>query len=64
MFSDPSRPNSYNVKIGHAEVVVYASSVEEAIAIARRQLAEELPRLYDIICGMDATRFEVCPAAG
>jgi len=54
---------SYRVKVGHTEVVVGASSPQNAIAAARRQLARELPRLYDIIRGLDPARFEVRGAA-
>ena len=51
--------HSYRVKVGHAEVVVRARSPKDAIAAARRKLALELPRLYDIIRGLDPARFEV-----
>ena len=58
-----NRTNRYRVKVGHTVVVVRGSSVEDAIAKARRQLAEELPLLYDIIRSLDRTRFEVHHAA-
>ena len=53
----------YRVRVGHAEVIVKARSTEEAIAFARRQLALEMPLLYDIIRALDSTRFDVRQAA-
>ncbi len=49
----------YRVRVGHWEVVVKAKDSECAIEIARRQMARELPRLYDIIRGLTASRFNV-----
>ena len=53
----------YRVRVGHAEVIVKARSTEEAIEFARRQLALEMPRLYDIIRALDSTQFDVRLAA-
>ena len=55
--------NVYRVRVGHAEVIVKARSTEEAIAFARRQLALEMPLLYDIIRALDSNRFDVLQAA-
>jgi hypothetical protein len=55
--------NVYRVRVGHSEVIVKAASSEAAIALARRQLALEMPLLYDIIRALDATRFKVLEAA-
>ncbi len=55
--------NAYRVRVGHAEVIVNATSSEEAIALARRQLALEMPLLYDIIRALDAKQFNVLEAA-
>ncbi len=55
--------NVYRVRVGHAEVIVKARSTEEAIVFARRQLALEMPLLYDIIRALDSTRFDVHQAA-
>ena len=63
MHNQETTMNVYRVKVGHAEVIVKAMSAEEAIACARRQLAQEMPRFYDIIRGLDPTRFEVRQAA-
>ena len=63
MHNQETMINVYRVKVGHAEVIVKAASAEEAIAFARRQLALEMPRFYDIIRGLDNTKFEVRQAA-
>ena len=51
------------VKVGHWEVRVQARGVDEAVRIARQQMARELPRLYDVIRAMAAARFCVEAAA-
>jgi hypothetical protein len=53
----------YHVRVGHWEIRVQAHSVDEAIELARRHLSAELPRLYDVIRAMTATRFQVEAAA-
>ena len=63
MHNQETMINVYRVKVGHAEVIVKATSSEEAIAFARRKLALEMPRFYDIIRGLDNTKFEVRQAA-
>jgi len=55
--------NVYRVRVGHTEVIVKATSSDQAIAFARRQLALEMPLLYDIIRALDPTRFNVLQAA-
>jgi hypothetical protein len=40
-----------------------ARDAAEAIQITRRQLAHELPRLYDVICKLAEARFQVVRAA-
>jgi len=55
---DP-QSTSYLVKVGHKEVLVSGRTSEEAISQARRKLALELPRLYDVICALGAEQFEV-----
>jgi hypothetical protein len=54
---------SYRVRVGHWEIHIQAHDAEEAIAIARRHLARDLPRLYDIIRNLAAARFQVDAAA-
>ena len=63
MSSLTPKPALYRVKVGHVEISVRAHSSDEAITEARRQLARDMPRLYDIIRGLEATKFEVKPAA-
>jgi hypothetical protein len=50
---------TYRVRVGHWEIHVRAHDREEAIAIAKRHLSRELPRLYDVIRSLTANRFEV-----
>jgi hypothetical protein len=54
---------TYRVRIGHHEYHVKARDAAEAIEIARRKLSRELPRLYDVIRNLTASRFEVEAAA-
>jgi hypothetical protein len=51
------------VRVGHWEVRVKARDSEEAIRLARSQMARELPRLYDVIRTLTAARFQVEGAA-
>jgi hypothetical protein len=54
---------SYRVRVGHHEFRVKARDAAEAVLLARRQLARELPRLYDLIRGLEESRFQVDHAA-
>jgi hypothetical protein len=54
---------AYRIRVGHWEIRVNAQSADEAIALARRQMARELPRLYDVIKNLTPTRFQVEAAA-
>jgi hypothetical protein len=51
------------VRVGYWEVRVQAHDPDEAIRLARLQMAHELPRLYDIIRSLANTRFQVEAAA-
>lgn len=51
------------VRVGHWEVRLKAPDREEAIRLARLQMARELPRLYDIVRALSVSRFEVEEAA-
>ncbi len=53
----------YRVRVGHLEVVVVARDEAEAIMLARREFARELPRFYDLIRALDPARFELWKAA-
>ena len=52
---------SFFVRVGHARVRVRGSNVADAIRQARRQLALELPRMWDVIHALDESQFEVAP---
>lgn len=49
----------YRVQVGHVSLLVRGDSPDEAIRIARSRLCLELPRLWDVIRSMDASRFNV-----
>ena len=63
MHHEQSTLKKYRVKVGHVQVIVQANSAEEAIDFARRQIALDMPRFYDVIRGLESTRFEVRHAA-
>ena len=50
---------SYVVRVGHTSVNVQASTDDEAIREARRRLAIDLPRMWDVIQNLDVGRFNV-----
>jgi hypothetical protein len=54
---------TYRVRVGHWEIQLKAHDAEEAIGLARRAMARELPRLYDVIRALTANRFQVEAAA-
>ena len=54
---------TYNVRVGHNVVTVKCQNEEEAVEAARKQLSLDLPRMWDVIQSLDATRFEVARAA-
>lgn len=54
---------TFRVRVGHWEVQVRAADAVAAVEIARRQMSRELPRLYDEIWAMVASRFQVEAAA-
>jgi hypothetical protein len=55
--NDPLK--SFRVRVGHCEIQVKARDNQEAVQIARLQLARELPRLYDVIRSLTISRFQV-----
>jgi hypothetical protein len=55
--------NTYRISVGHWEITLKAHNTEEAIQLARRAMACELPRLYDVIRSLTAARFQVEAAA-
>jgi hypothetical protein len=54
---------TYRVHVGHWEICVKAHDPEEAIQLARRAMAREMPRFYDVIRNLTETRFQVEAAA-
>jgi hypothetical protein len=54
---------TFRVRVGHWEIQLKAHDAEEAIHLARRAMACELPRLYDVIRALTANRFQVEAAA-
>ncbi len=54
---------TYEVYVGLARVRVEAKSHDEAIAAAKQAFCREMPRLWDVICGLAPQRFVVQPAA-
>jgi hypothetical protein len=54
---------TYRVRVCHHEFRVRARDAAEAVALARRQLARELPRMYDMIRALAESRFQVEHAA-
>ena len=56
-------PCQFEVTLGHSRVTVTGLTREDAIQQARRALCVEMPRLYDVIRGLDDSRFHVVPLA-
>jgi hypothetical protein len=54
---------TYRVRVGHLDFRIKARDAAEAILLARRQLACELPRLYDVIQRLTPNQFQVEHAA-
>jgi hypothetical protein len=54
---------TFRIRVGYWEIELKAHDSEEAIRLARRAMACELPRLYDVIRKLTASRFEVEAAA-
>ena len=51
--------HQYKVRIGHTELTVSGQDPADAVRNARRGLAGELPRLWDVIYRMSAEEFRV-----
>lgn len=55
-----SRPQmDFEVTVGLMSVVVRGASREEAITNARTKLSQDLPRMWDVIHGLEDSRFNV-----
>ena len=55
----PRKIQQYQVQIGHHRLRLEGASREEAIAQARQILAQDMPRLWDVIHDLDESRFQV-----
>ncbi len=49
----------FEVRVGHWNLQVEATSIEGAVEEARRRLRDELPRLWDLIESLPRDRFRV-----
>lgn len=49
---------TYEVRVGHHCVVVRGAERSDALQVARQLLANELPRLWDVIHALDDDRFD------
>jgi len=63
MNTDNQQLKTFRIRVGHWEARLKARNAEEAVELARRQLARELPRLYDVIRTLTAAKFRVEAAA-
>lgn len=61
--NDTQPLKTYRIRVGHWEIRLKAHDADEAIQLARRQMARELPRLYDVIRDLAAADFQVEAAA-
>ena len=59
MFDQTGKLKKYRVRVGLYEVCVQARDVQEARAIGRRKLGQELPRLYDVIRALKPVHLQV-----
>ena len=59
MHERPLPDQKFSVRVGMREVEIQCTTREEAIERARRQLCNELPRLWDVITSMEVHKFEV-----
>jgi hypothetical protein len=63
MNAEQRLPKTYRVRVGHWEIRLKARDADEAIELARREMARELPRLYDVIRSLTSAGFRVETAA-
>jgi len=52
---------NFRVDVGHSSVTVRCQRAEQAIPEARRKLAMEVPRMWDLIQQLEDERFNVVP---
>lgn len=58
---DEARLIQFRVSVGHEQFVVRGTDRADALREARRRLCLELPRMWDVIEGLDDSRFEITP---
>jgi hypothetical protein len=51
----------YEVRLGLTRVTVYGSDAADAIRLARKAFCQQHPRMWDIIIGLEESRFAVVP---
>jgi hypothetical protein len=49
----------YEVRLGLARVTVAGNDAQDAIRLARKAFCQELPRMWDVIVGLEESRFAV-----
>ncbi len=56
---DGLREKKYRVQVGLAQCTVSCRSATEAVRLARSQLADEMPQMWDVIQGIAEKEFRV-----
>ena len=61
--SDPVKDikKIFRVKVGFSEVVVHCATRQDAVRMARKELCQEVPRMWDVIQQLDDKQFLVHP---
>ena len=59
MSGEQSPTKKYRVKLGLFEFEVECRSKDEAIRLARTRLSDDMPRLYDVIHGIEDQEFQI-----
>jgi len=49
----------FHVQVGHVRLTLNCRDEVEAVRLARRQLCDEFPRLWDVVQNFDVSRFQV-----
>ena len=59
--SDPAKEikKSFRVTVGFSEVVVRCATRQDAVRMARKELCQEVPRLWDVIQQLEDKQFLV-----
>jgi len=54
---------AFRVTLGHNSVTINAASRLQAVEQARQQFCDDLPRLWDVIAGLDMASFTIQEAS-